>query len=100
MQVAGLSEGRIEEILSETVRQERRLVLAAAAEGGDLPIFATLKAETLGGRCETLKTIEEGCYGICLDCGEEIPPARLAAKLTARRCLACQEDYEARYGRV
>jgi DnaK suppressor protein len=29
----------------------------------------------------------DGTYGTCVDCGEEIPVARLMAAPTARRCL-------------
>jgi DnaK suppressor protein len=32
----------------------------------------------------------EGRYGLCLDCGEPIPRARLDANPTALRCAACQ----------
>jgi DnaK suppressor protein len=34
--------------------------------------------------------LDAGRYGICLDCGEAIAPARLAAQPWAPRCLACQ----------
>lgn len=36
-----------------------------------------------------------GTYGICIDCDDEIPYARLAAYPTAKRCLRCQEFHEA-----
>lgn len=29
-------------------------------------------------------------FGLCTDCGEEIPFARLAAEPSATRCMACQ----------
>jgi DnaK suppressor protein len=35
-----------------------------------------------------------GGFGDCVDCNEPIPAARLAANPNARRCIACQEDYE------
>ena len=38
-----------------------------------------------------LRRIEQGTYGICRGCGEEISPARLNAESTARRCIKCQE---------
>jgi DnaK suppressor protein len=34
--------------------------------------------------------LNAGRYGICLDCGEAIAPARLAAQPWVPRCLACQ----------
>lgn len=35
-----------------------------------------------------------GTYGICTDCGVDIPFARLQAQPTAERCAPCQEKYE------
>lgn len=34
---------------------------------------------------------DAGTYGVCLDCGRDIPAARLAARPTATRCVACAE---------
>ena len=42
-----------------------------------------------------LARLAEGGYGECVDCGVEIPLARLAAYPAARRCVACQERAEA-----
>jgi DnaK suppressor protein len=39
--------------------------------------------------------LDEGKYGICIDCGEEIPEARLEAIPEAIRCVKDQERYEA-----
>jgi DnaK suppressor protein len=41
--------------------------------------------------------LEEGKYGICVDCGEEIPAARLEAVPEAVRCIKDQERYEAQF---
>ncbi|WP_394757650.1 TraR/DksA family transcriptional regulator [Rhodoferax sp.] len=43
-----------------------------------------------------LRRIEDGSYGSCVDCGVEIPPARLQAAPDALRCIACQEKLEKR----
>jgi len=42
----------------------------------------------------TLLRVDEGEYGLCIDCGEEISAKRLAARLTALRCIGCQDIYE------
>lgn len=34
----------------------------------------------------------------CIDCGDPIPPGRLAAKPNAPRCFDCQEDVEKKGG--
>jgi len=47
---------------------------------------------------EALERIRNGNYGICSDCGKKISPARLQIKPEAQRCIACQEQYEARAG--
>ena len=36
----------------------------------------------------------EGTYGVCIDCGGEIPFERLQAQPAALRCVACQSAYE------
>ena len=38
-----------------------------------------------------LARLESGDYGICIDCAQAIPPARLQAQPFAIRCVACQE---------
>lgn len=41
-----------------------------------------------------LQRLDEGKYGICVDCGEEIEPARLDAVPEAVRCIKDQRRYE------
>jgi DnaK suppressor protein len=41
-----------------------------------------------------LERIQAGSYGQCLDCGVDIPGARLHAAPEAPRCIACQEKLE------
>lgn len=42
-----------------------------------------------------LVRLDEGEYGICVDCGEEIDPKRLEAIPEAARCVADEEKREA-----
>jgi len=42
-----------------------------------------------------LKRIDEGKFGACAECGEEIELTRLKANPTASRCIRCQSDLEA-----
>ena len=42
----------------------------------------------------TLKRVEDGSYGYCVDTGEEIGLERLEARLTAERTLDAQERWE------
>lgn len=41
-----------------------------------------------------LTRMDEGRYGICVDCDNDIPLARLQAQPAAARCIVCQEQYE------
>jgi DnaK suppressor protein len=41
-----------------------------------------------------LKKIEEGTYGICIDCGQPISEKRLKTNPNVARCLICQEAFE------
>jgi RNA polymerase-binding transcription factor len=41
--------------------------------------------------------LADGSYGVCADCGADIPVARLHAQLAALRCVACQERHEKTY---
>lgn len=38
--------------------------------------------------------IQSGDFGVCVDCGAEIPVQRLLASPTAMRCMACQQRHE------
>jgi DnaK suppressor protein len=42
---------------------------------------------------EALERLDEGSYGICIDCGTEINPARLEVRPLSIRCVECAEEY-------
>jgi DnaK suppressor protein len=43
--------------------------------------------------------IADGTYGLCADCGADIPVERLRAQPAALRCIGCQTRHEKTYGR-
>ncbi len=43
---------------------------------------------------QALKRLDQGVYGICVDCGMEVAPERLQALPQAARCMPCQEKAE------
>jgi DnaK suppressor protein len=45
-----------------------------------------------------LDRLASGAYGHCIDCGVEIPAARLRAMPFAERCRDCQELADAEHG--
>ena len=47
---------------------------------------------------KALEKIEEGSYGICESCEEEIPIKRLRAIPDAKFCIACQTQMEKKGG--
>jgi DnaK suppressor protein len=47
---------------------------------------------------EALLRLQGGKYGLCADCGEEIPFARLQHSPEATRCVACQTAFESLRG--
>jgi DnaK suppressor protein len=53
-----------------------------------------MKSETLNKINEALGRLEEGAYGNCFECGEEIAPQRLRALPFAVRCRECEEARE------
>jgi len=67
----------------------------------DVAITDSLQAANLNRHRATLRAIEEallrideGTYGTCEDCGEEIAVGRLNAVPFALRCVECQEIQE------
>jgi DnaK suppressor protein len=53
-----------------------------------------MKAETLHKIGEALRRLEEGTFGYCFECGEEISERRLRALPFAVRCKDCEEARE------
>ena len=53
-----------------------------------------MKSETLNKIDAALRRLEDGSYGDCFECGEEIAEARLRALPFAVRCKDCEEARE------
>jgi phage/conjugal plasmid C-4 type zinc finger TraR family protein len=61
----------------------------------ELAAFLSRNVQThLTDVVDALTRVDEGVYGLCEDCGEEIPPERLGALPWARRCIPCQSELE------
>lgn len=63
-----------------------------ATERGNEPVLEALDEKILAELEEirlALRRMEEGSYGICVTCEEEIPAARLEALPTTVRCVQC-----------
>lgn len=46
------------------------------------------------GLRDAMGRIEQGSYGVCADCGADIPHDRLVSQPLALRCIDCQADSE------
>jgi len=75
---------------------------AAAAEGGAIPLDSLNDSEQhqVSEIEAALARIEDGTYGKCEDCSEPIEAARLEAMPSARRCFACETEYEKEHRRA
>lgn len=59
------------------------------------------RARKLVGKInEVLQLIEDGEYGVCEDCGEQIPRKRLDSRPQATKCLGCRIAWEKRKKRL
>jgi DnaK suppressor protein len=93
-------QGRMRDVRAEGANGAVQGVLDAA-ESSELDIqdeieFALIqmKAETLNKIDEALRRLEEGTYGYCFECGDEISEKRLRALPFAVRCKDCEEARE------
>lgn len=70
----------------------------AEAERLDDVRFAEIEVDrmTLHDIEQAQQRMAQGLYGVCVDCGDEIPLQRLMAQTTAIRCAACQTLAEGR----
>ena len=53
-------------------------------------LFISRELQYLAHIEEALKRIKQGSYGICTNCGNEIPEERLEAVPTAHTCVKCK----------
>jgi len=89
--------------LSAAVIDERRPVELDQQSVGRLSRMDALQVQAMAKALEArrqgrlnrialaMKRIEDGDFGICADCGEDIPAKRLAIDPTISRCIDCAE---------
>ncbi|RLB11362.1 MAG: TraR/DksA family transcriptional regulator [Deltaproteobacteria bacterium] len=79
--------------LIETIREEGDIASAELQESTILAL-AEMRAKEVEQIDAAIERIDNGEYGICIDCGDWITPARLEALPYALRCKECQERIE------
>ena len=94
----------VKEEISKYVSGENKQLVDTANDEGDwaqIDISEDLSLQRLAAHRkmmynieEAVRKIEEGTYGICEDCGEEISEKRLLVLPAATLCVDCQENRE------
>jgi RNA polymerase-binding transcription factor len=93
-------QGKMRDVRAEGASGEGQGVLdAAEATEADIQddiefALIQMKTETLHKIEEALARLEEGTYGNCFECGDEISERRLRALPFAVRCKDCEEARE------
>ncbi|MBA3884913.1 MAG: TraR/DksA family transcriptional regulator [Acidobacteria bacterium] len=99
-EIMGQVQGKIRDVRTEGANNPTQGVLDAVetseADIQDEIEFALIqmKAETLNKIEEALRRLDEGTFGYCFECGEEISERRLRALPFAVRCKDCEEARE------
>jgi DnaK suppressor protein len=93
-------QGKIRDVRSEGANNPNQGVLdAAESSENDIQddiefALIQMKSETLNKIEEALHRLDEGTFGYCFECGEEISERRLRALPFAVRCKDCEEARE------
>jgi DnaK suppressor protein len=85
-------------------REDYPQVAGEVPDAGDASFLALLKdldegeigrdLQELQAVNAALQRVNAADYGVCIDCGEDIPFARLKAEPSAQRCVRCQSLFE------
>ncbi len=94
----------IADILEKEAKDEYQELIEAIREEGDIAsaelqestilALAEMRAKEVEQIDAAIERIDNGEYGICIECGDWITPARLEALPYALRCKECQEKLE------
>jgi DnaK suppressor protein len=94
-------QGKMRDVRAEGTWGPKQTDVVDAVESSEADIqdeieFALIqmKSETLSKIVDALSRLEQGNYGNCFECGEEIAEKRLRALPFAVRCKSCEEARE------
>ncbi len=95
---------QIKQQLGQSVSEEQQRRLEAAMDSGDQALVDLeremgISLQEMRNRerqliDDAIDSLDEGTYGMCADCGEEISEKRLHALPFARLCVECQSKRE------
>lgn len=99
--------GEIHELLSHSDEQHHKDLAGLVADAGDEAVanmLTDLDTAIVDRHVQELRDVEaaqrrldDGSYGVCIDCGGEVAYDRLKVYPAARRCLVCQRQREKVY---
>jgi DnaK suppressor protein len=91
-------QGRIRDVRGEGAKDREVLDQGESSEvdiQDDIEFaLIQMKSETLNKINQALRRLDEGTYGNCFECGDEVAEARLRALPFAVRCKDCEEARE------
>jgi DnaK suppressor protein len=91
-------QGRIRDVRTDSTKERQVLDQGESSEVDiqeDIEFaLIQMKAETLNKIDVALQRLDEGTYGVCFECGDEIAHQRLRALPFAVRCKDCEEARE------
>ncbi len=98
-EIAGEVQHKIRSVRSEAQTTNHRAADVTETSEADIQddiefALIQMKAETLNKIGAALTRLEEGTYGYCYECGDEIAERRLRALPFAARCKNCEEVRE------
>ena len=98
--VAVNTDGAVAALNEEREKLVRQLNELGATESGDAAAATAERSEVLGivenltkllaDVDQALAKVEDGTYGLCKQCGEEIGAARMEFRPTSRYCVDCK----------
>ncbi|MEI6243967.1 MAG: TraR/DksA family transcriptional regulator [Acidobacteriota bacterium] len=91
--------GKMRDVRAENAEEAKGVLDDAETSEADIQddiefALIQMKTETLRKIEEALKRLDEGTYGNCFECGDEIAERRLRALPFAARCKDCEETRE------
>jgi DnaK suppressor protein len=92
-------QSKMRDVRAEGAGENQGVLDAAEASEADIQddiefALIQMKSETLLKINEALQRLEEGTFGYCFECGDEISERRLRALPFAVRCKDCEEEKE------
>ena len=92
MEIESVGQRRLREPVSDVIDMKDVAGVEAAAVVGGAEVDRDIAEWSEIGAAR--RRIQDGSYGMCLDCGDEIQLDRLVAEPQAARCLPCQTRVE------